>query len=157
MVTDADSSDGSSRIQQQIREISLRIFEALNHGKLGDPILQNLTPDYHMTCENSPGPYTSSDTREAFLQHYREMLEMNPDYYFNITECSVKLSDSNRRATVVMTGDTNVGARPTTMRIEVVNLLSWEWRKQEVGSAVEASVFEVRPETACEMLEVEMC
>jgi hypothetical protein len=125
------SFGADSQILQKIRETSIRIFEALNHGKIEDPIFQVLTPDYHMSCENSQGPYTSSETREDFLHHYQEMLGMNPDYYLNITECSVKLSDYNRRAAVVLSGDTSVGAQPTTMRIEVVNLLSWEWRKQE--------------------------
>lgn len=131
MVTDADRNDAESQIEQKIRNTSIRVFEALNHGKTEDPVFQILAPDYHQTCENSQGPYTSSETREDFLQHYQEMLGVNPDYYLNITGCSVKLSDSNRRAAVVLSGDTTVGAQPTNMRIEVVNLLSWEWRKQE--------------------------
>jgi hypothetical protein len=125
------SFGADSQILQKIRQTSIRIFEALNHGKLEDPILQALAPDFQETCENSLGPYTFCGSREDFLEHYQQMLRVNPGYYLNITGCSVKLSDYNRRAAVVLSGDTSVGAQTTTMRIEVVNLLSWEWRKHE--------------------------
>ena len=116
---------------QEIRKISLHMFDLLNQGKIQDPSFDALASDYQMTCEKGQGPYTSSVGREAFLQKYLEMLDKNPGYCFNVTDCSVKLSDSNRKASVVLSGDTPVGDKPTNMRMEVVNLLSWEWRRRE--------------------------
>lgn len=123
------SSVSYDKVSQELRDTSLRMFDLLNHGKVEDSIFQLLAPDYHQRCENTQGPYTAAVTREEFLQHYLQLLEDNPSYYLNATECSVQMSDHNRRATVMLSGDTSVGAHPTSMRIEVVNVLYWERRK----------------------------
>jgi hypothetical protein len=107
------------------------MFDLINHGETEDPVSQTLVSDFRMTCENEHGPSCSSSSREAFLQNYLQLLESNPGFYFNVEESSVKLSDSNRKATMILSGDKGVQAQPTSMRLGFVNSFSWEWRKSE--------------------------
>jgi hypothetical protein len=97
----------------------------LNHGRIDDSVLKMLTPDFRMICEKGIGPFTLCEGRDEFVYHFDDMLK-GRGYYFNITHCTVNLSDSDRKAAAMLTGDVGVGG---SVRVEVVSQLSWEWRK----------------------------
>lgn len=110
---------------EKVRQDRVRIFELLDQGRIEDPALHMLAPDFQMNCEKSIGPYTYCGSRGEFIHHYLEVLQARPGYYFNLTQCTVKLSDSNRRASAMLSGETGAG----DLQIQVVNVLTWQLRK----------------------------
>lgn len=115
------------QIAEKLRQNSVRFFECLNQGQIGDVVFQTMAPDFTMHCEKFITPYTYCGSRDEFLSHFVDVLKQTPGYYVNITHSTVNMSDSNRKAAAMLSGDTGVGE----VRIDVVHVLWWEWRKVE--------------------------
>ena len=117
-------------LEQQMCELSLTIFDVLNRGEFDNPKLNKiLAPDFHTTYETDLIPYRSSGSRDEFIQNYIDLIQQG--HVFSARESSAKLSDSNRKASVVLNGDSGVCANRGGIRIELVMVLTWERRKEE--------------------------
>ncbi|KAF2164305.1 hypothetical protein M409DRAFT_25184 [Zasmidium cellare ATCC 36951] len=113
-----------------LRDLSLVTFDILNHKTLTPSTLSHLAPDFTSTTELPDHPAQHAHDRDTHLAHVRDWMADNPGLFCKVLNCSVRLGNERRRATVWLTNVLGVtgGKGEVRLRRESVSILEWEKR-----------------------------